>query len=122
MGVAPFLEKYPHHLFKGIRYVSAEGSLAEANFAEGCGWDVQQTKLSDTLLECAKTLPNLEIQEVATVACYLEENSEVSIKYNVFHPKLLIVADGSHSQVRKLANLEATISKLKRWGRSTTFL
>ena len=31
LGVAPFLEKYPYHLFKGNRYVSAKGSVAEAN-------------------------------------------------------------------------------------------
>ena len=116
LGVAPFLEKYPYHLFKGIRYVSAKGSVAEANFAEGCGWGVQRTKLSAALLECAETLPNLEIQEGASVACSLEENPEVSIKNKVFHPKLLIGADGLHSRVRKLANLEATIPKLKRWG------
>jgi len=36
LGVAPFLEKYPYHLFKGIRYVSAKGSVAEVYFAEGC--------------------------------------------------------------------------------------
>ena len=54
LGVAHFLEKYPYHLFKGIRYVSAKGSVAEANFAEGCGWGVQRTKLSTALLECAK--------------------------------------------------------------------
>ena len=116
LGVAPFLEKYPYHLFKGIRYVSAKGSVAEANFAEGCGWGVQRTKLSAALLECAETLPNLEIQEGASIACFLEENPEVSIKNNVFHPKILIGADGLHSQVRKLANLEAQIPKLKRWG------
>jgi len=62
LGVAHFLEKYPYHLFKGISYVSAKGSVAEANFAEGCGWGVQRTKLSAALLECAETLPNLEIQ------------------------------------------------------------
>ena len=116
LGVAPFLEKYPYHLFKVIRYVSAKVSVAE-----GCGWSVQRTKLSAALLECAETLPNLEIQEGASVACFLEENPEVSIKNNVFHPKLLIGADGLHSRVRKLANLEAPIPKLKRWGCSTTF-
>ena len=63
-----------------VRYVSAKGSVAEANFAEGCGGGVQRTKLSTTLLECAETLPNLEIQEGASVACFLEENPEVSIK------------------------------------------
>ena len=104
LGVAPFLEKYPYHLFKGIRYVSAKVSVAE-----GCGWSVQRTKLSAALLECAETLPNLEIQKGVSVACSLEENPEVSIKNNVFHPKLLIGADGLHSRVRKLANLEATI-------------
>jgi len=57
LGVAPFLEKYPYHLFKGISYVSAKGSVAE-----GSGWVVQRTKLSAALLECAETLPNLEIQ------------------------------------------------------------
>ena len=36
LGVAPILEKYPYHLFKGIRYVSAKGSVAEVYFAEGC--------------------------------------------------------------------------------------
>ena len=116
LGVAHFLEKYPYHLFKRISYVSAKGSVAEANFAEGCGWGVQRTKLSAALLECAETLPNLEIQEGVSVACSLEENPEVSIKNNVFHPKLLIGADGLHSRVRKLANLEAPIPKLKRWG------
>jgi flavin-dependent dehydrogenase len=35
LGVAPFLEKYPYHLFKGGRYVSAKGSVAEVYFAEG---------------------------------------------------------------------------------------
>ena len=70
---------------------------------------VQRTKLSSALLECAETLPNLEIQEGVPVACSLEENPEVSIKNNVFHPKLLIGADGLHSRVRKLANLEAPI-------------
>ena len=52
----------------------------------------------------------------ASVACSLEENPEVNIKNNVFHPKLLIGADGLHSRVRKQANLEATIPKMKRWG------
>ena len=121
LEVAPFLGKYPYHLFKGICYVSAKGSVAEAYFAEGCGWGVQRTKLSATLLECAETLPNLEIQEGVPVACSLKENPEVSIKNNVFHPKLLIGADGLHSQARKLANLETTILKLKRCGCSTTF-
>ena len=37
LGVAPFLEKYPYHLFKVIRYVSAKVSVAEAYFVEGCG-------------------------------------------------------------------------------------
>ena len=82
---------------------------------------VQRTKLSAALLVCAETLPNLEIQEGVPVACSLEENPEVSIKNNVFHPKLLIGVDGLHSRVRKLANLEATIPKLKRCGCSTTF-
>ena len=121
LGVALFLEKYLYQFFKGIRYVSAKGRVAEANFAEGCGWDVQRTKLSAALLECAETLPNLEIQEGVPVACSLEENPEVSIKNNVFHPKLLIGADGLHSRGRKLANLETTILKLKRCGCSTTF-
>ena len=58
----------------------------------------------------------MKYNEEASVACSLEENPEVSIKNNVFHPKLLIGADGLHSRVRKLANLEATIPKLKRWG------
>ena len=116
LGVAHFLEKYPYHLFKRISYVSAKGIVAE-----GCGWGVQRTKLSAALLECAETLPNLEIQDGVSVACSLEENPEVSIKNNVFHPKLLIGADGLHSRVRKLANLEATIPKLKRCGCSTTF-
>jgi len=121
LGVAHFLEKYHYHLFKGISYVSAKSSVAEVNFAEGFGWGVQRNKLSAALLECVETLPNLEIQEGASVACFLEENPEVSIKNNVFHPKLLIGADGLHSRVRKLANLEAPIPKLKRWGRLTTF-
>ena len=121
LGVAPFLEKYPYRLFKGIRYVSAKSSITEAKFAEGCRGGVQRTKLSATLLKCAETLLNLEIQEGASVACSLEENPGVSIKHNVFHPKLLIGADGLHSRVRKLANLEATIPKLKRWGCSTSF-
>ena len=41
LGVAPFMEKYLYHLFKGISYVSAKGSVAEVNFAEGCGGGVQ---------------------------------------------------------------------------------
>ena len=107
--------------FQRVCYVSAKGSVAEAYFVESCGWGVQRTKLSAALLECAETLPNLEIQEGVPVACSLEENPEVSIKNNVFHPKLLFGADGFHSRVRKLANLEAPIPKLKRWGCSTTF-
>ena len=101
--------------FERVCYVSAKGSVAEAYFVAGCGRVVQRTELSAVLLECAETLPNLEIQEGVPVACSLEGNPEVSIKNNVFHPKLLIVADGLHSRVRKLANLEATIPKLKRW-------
>ena len=69
LGVAPFLEKYPYNLFKVICYVFAKGSVAEAYFAEGCGWDVPRTKLSAALLECTETLPNLEIQEGVPVAC-----------------------------------------------------
>ena len=54
LGVAHFLEKYPYHLFKGISYVSVKGSVAEANFAEGCEWGVQRTKLSAALLDVPK--------------------------------------------------------------------
>ncbi|GIT63237.1 MAG: hypothetical protein Ct9H300mP21_07830 [Pseudomonadota bacterium] len=46
---------------------------------------------------------------------FFRKNPEVSIKNNVFHPKLLLL-QRAHSRVRKLANLEKTIPKLKRWG------
>ena len=52
-----------------VCYVTAKGSVAETYFVEGCGWGVQRTKLSAALLECAKTLPNLEIQEGVYIAC-----------------------------------------------------
>ena len=89
LGVAPFLEKYPYHLFKSICYVSAKGSIAETYFVEGCGQGVQRNNLSAVLLECAETLPNLEIQEGVPVGFSLEENPEVSIKNNIFSPKTI---------------------------------
>ena len=116
LGIAPFVEKYPYHYFKGIRYVSGKGRTAEANFAEGPGWGIQRVVLSSALLECAGTLANLEIQEGVSAEYSLGENPKVCLNKKVFYPKLLIGADGLHSKVRKMANLEATFPKLKRWG------
>ena len=116
LGIIPFLEKYPYHCFKGVRYVSGNGKIAEASFSEGYGWGVQRTKLSSALHECAKTLAHLEIQEGVSAEYSLGENPVVCLNDKVFSPNLLIGADGLHSKVRKLANLEAIFPKLKRWG------
>ena len=116
LGIAPFVEKYPYYYFKGIRYISGKGRTAEANFAEGSGWGIHRVVFSSALLECAATLSNLEIRAGASAVYTLGENPKVNLNNTVLCPKLLIGADGLHSQVRKQANLEALFPKLKRWG------
>ena len=116
LGIAPFVEKYPYHYFKGIRYISGKGRTAEANFAEGSGWGIQRVVFSSALLECAATLSNLEIRAGESAVYTLGENPKVNLNNTVLCPKLLIGADGLHSQVRKLGNLVALFPNVKRWG------
>ena len=116
LGITPFLKKYPYHHFNGIRYISKKGRTAEANFKKGSGWGIQRIALSSALLECASTFPNLEIQTGVLAKYNLEGNPEVIIDNKTLSPKLLIGADGLHSRIRKLANLEALSPRLKRWG------
>lgn len=116
LGVAPFVEKYPYHHFKGIRYISNTGRTAEATFSEGAGWGIMRTKFSSALLDCTTSLSKLEIKAGVSATYNLGQNPEVIIKEKVFCPKLLIGADGLHSRIRKDANLEAKSHELKRWG------
>ena len=116
LGIIPFIKKYPYQHFKGIRYISRKGRTAEANFKKGSGWGIQRTELSSALLECASAFPNLEIQSGVLAKYNIGENPEVIINNKTLRPKLLIGADGLHSRIRKLANLEASSPGLERWG------
>ena len=116
LGIIPFIKKYPYQHFKGIRYISRKGRTAEANFKNGSGWGIQRTELSSALLECASSFPNLEIQSGVLAKYNIGENPEVIINNKTLRPKLLIGADGLHSRIRKLANLEASSPGLERWG------
>ena len=116
LGVSDILEKYPYSHLDGIRYISRKGRRVEAYFTEGFGLGIQRKNLSSALLEIVKNTKNLYIQEGISATYNLGENPQVEFNNILLRPKLLIGADGLHSQVRKLSNLETSSSKLKRWG------
>jgi len=118
LGVQVHLSSKPHSPFQGIRYISPQGRTAEATFAEGVGWGMQRTVLSEGLYECAKQWPNLTIVEKTSPRLNrdLSGNLEVKVEEQWFQPNLLIGADGLFSQVRHWAGLEGPKQSLRRWG------
>ncbi len=113
------LESGSFYPFRGIRYNSATGRTAEGDFAEGVGWGVRRLTLSGALHARAKQEPTLRVIEGTraigvhrggdTMIVRLEGEADLSAR-------LVIGADGLHSQVRRWAGLQRESVSGRRWG------
>lgn len=102
--------------FRGIRYISARGRIASADFAEGPGRGLRRLELSRVLEEHARRA-GVEIRRLRYVSFKCEEN-RVAVRTDRanFTARLLIGADGLHSKIRRQAGLAGPAARLKRWG------
>ncbi len=118
LGAAEFLQNDEFRPFAGIRYLSADGASAEAEFAEGPGWGVRRTNLSQALARCAGNFANVEICDETPVDGIEPNESGVELRTarGNLQARLLIGADGLHSRVRRWAGLEGRPARHKRLG------
>lgn len=105
--------------FKGIRYIAASGRTATGEFAEGVGWGIRRITLSGALRARAAQEPMLRVIE-GVRAISLQRAGDamiVTLENEVrFRTRLVIGADGLHSQVRRWAGLQRESTSNRRWG------
>jgi 2-polyprenyl-6-methoxyphenol hydroxylase-like FAD-dependent oxidoreductase len=108
LGLAPYLSAADYHPFAGIRYISAAGHIATADFAQGPGWGIRRLTLSTALHRRAATFPNLDICAGETAEPLERNENGIVVKIGRTHltTRLLIGADGLNSRTRRWANLE----------------
>lgn len=103
---------YPHGIdFFGIKYLSGKRTIA-ARFSRGRGLGVRRTELYDALHLRATELGVQWLKAKVT-----EVNQEIGwIEAAGIKGRYLIAADGLHSNVRTLLNLNVESTKSKRYG------
>jgi 2-polyprenyl-6-methoxyphenol hydroxylase-like FAD-dependent oxidoreductase len=118
LGVLERLDRSAAAPFTGIRYVSAKGAAAQADFAEGPGLAIRRTALSEALRAVARGVPDLEVRESCVVEAF--ERTTTGIVAIVggerAHARLLVGADGLRSRVARRAGLAAPSRAGTRWG------
>jgi 2-polyprenyl-6-methoxyphenol hydroxylase-like FAD-dependent oxidoreductase len=119
LGIAPEslpdTESWP---FVGIRYISANGRLAQASFSEGPGLGIRRARLSAALLERAAALKTVQIRERAQVELRGQDESavELAVDGEAMRSKIVVGADGLHSTVRRWAGLQTEGRRFRRYG------
>jgi 2-polyprenyl-6-methoxyphenol hydroxylase-like FAD-dependent oxidoreductase len=96
----------------GIRYIAGE-LVAEGRFRRGPGLGVQRTVVARRLLERAREV-GAEIRFDCPVEAWESDEAEVRVRTaagEIIHGRLLVGADGLHSNVRRGAGLELGRSK-----------
>lgn len=118
LGVADLIPPAQQHPIVGIRYLLANGTTAEANFAPGPGRGLRRTVLSEALHARALRLPLLTLRDsiAATPLRTSDEGVIVQVGEEETRVKLLIGADGLNSKVRAWAGLDAGYGKRTRYG------
>jgi menaquinone-9 beta-reductase len=120
LGIIENLDLRQCSLFRGIRYYSMAGKLAQANFIEGEGLGIRRVELSRVLCDFAQNTPHLELLPQSKVTGIENAYSQafVHVKHQKISTSLIVAADGLRSTVRSLANLNGRSSHLKRFGAS----
>ena len=105
--------------FRGIRYCTASGRTAVGEFAEGVGWGVRRVTLSRALRIRAAQQPMLRVIEGTRVVGVHRAGDTMIVRLEGetdLSTRLVIGADGLHSQVRKWAGLQRESASRRRWG------
>ena len=109
--------------FRGIRWISDDGVIAEADFASGPGLGIRRTALSQALFEAASAIPWVKLwpSSYLTALEVGDDQIELSVRRNggieKIQAQLVIGADGRNSKVRKLAKMDGKPAvSMKRWG------
>ncbi len=123
MGVFGRIDRRHIRPFEGVRWVSEDGSRAEARFASGPGFGIRRTALSRALFEAAADLPSVELWPSTRLLGMevLRDRVQLSLRRQgqtvSIESRLVIGADGRNSQVRRLAGLDGKPEvSLQRWG------
>jgi menaquinone-9 beta-reductase len=126
LGAAVYLTGDSYFPFRGIQYHSARGRTAVADFAEGPGWGIRRTCLSEALWRRAGELPDVTLWPQTTAVPIAREQGRVTVQVGqeTISTRLLIGADGLNSGVRRWAGLAArppAASPWQRWGAGRHF-
>ncbi|GIW72878.1 MAG: hypothetical protein KatS3mg102_2420 [Planctomycetota bacterium] len=118
LGVERFIDPLAVAPLHGIRFVSRQGRLAEARFAEGPGWGMPRLVLSAALARCARATPGLELRERTRARPRARTARGVLVEAGgeLLSARLLVGADGLGSAVRRFAGLEGGLGGLRRYG------
>jgi len=118
LGIEAFLAPDTYARFYGIRYFT-NGGLATGRFAEGPGWGMTRTTLSNAMYRRALAEPRLSVLENVRVAGIERSQGRWVVGLctgKTFWVRLLIGADGLHSPVRRWAGLSGPMGPRRRWG------
>jgi 2-polyprenyl-6-methoxyphenol hydroxylase-like FAD-dependent oxidoreductase len=118
LGVIRHLPRTNVRPFLGIRYHSPRGGVATGQFAEGPGWGIRRTVLSNALQKRAREFPHLDVRDGVCAEPLARTSDRIVVQVGDEHveTRLLIGADGLNSRVRRWAGLEGPKQTFRRWG------
>lgn len=90
--------------FYGISYRIWQGPQAQARFAEGPGLAVRRTELSQSLVDCCRAHPNIELRPHTTADIVEFSDCGVTVQASCglqFQVSLVVGADGLQSRLRR---------------------
>jgi 2-polyprenyl-6-methoxyphenol hydroxylase-like FAD-dependent oxidoreductase len=106
----------------GVRYISAKGTLAEADFAEGAGVAIRRVELSKIFAQHLRKFECVTLLENSRAAVECDAMGvRVSVNDQLFKPRLVIAADGLNSATRNVAGLHAEYRSPERWSAEQLF-
>ena len=117
LGVTPRIGARDSHPILGIRYIQEDGSCAEGRLPGGGGCGIRRTALTAALAACAgETGADLRWNCAVNGFARSADSVTLATAASEVRARVLVAADGLHSRLRSLADLDRPNRARQRFG------